>query len=113
MRAQGTQKYSAIAKTTTDYREELPYNFFAGSYCIYLSKGKQLVWVANVQSGLVDILNGVSQGYVPGPVLFIMYIIDLPKSSAFYTALYPDVTYFRRSNKNPDYLQHVVNMEPN
>ena len=64
-----------------------------------------------MQSGLVDISNGVPQGSVLEPLLFIMYINDLPKSSAFYTVLYADDTYLCLSHKNIDNLQHMVNME--
>ena len=66
----------------------------------YLSKRKQFVKLENVQSGLVDISNGVPQGSVLGLLLFIMYINDLPKSSAFYTVLYADDTYLCLSHKN-------------
>jgi len=64
-----------------------------------------------VQSGLVDISNGVHQGSVLGPLLFIMYINDLPKSSAFYTVLYSDDTYPCLSHKSLDNLQRMVNVE--
>ena len=64
-----------------------------------------------VKSGLADISNGVPQGSVLGPLLFIMYINDLPKSSAFYTVLYADDTYLCLSHKNLDDLQHMVNVE--
>jgi len=77
----------------------------------YLSNRKQLIKLENVQSGLVNISNGVPQGSVLGPLLFIMYINDLPKSSAFYTVLYADDTYLCLFHKNFDNLQHMVNVE--
>jgi len=77
----------------------------------YLSNGKQFAELENVQSGLVDISNGVHQGSVLGPLLFIMYINDLPKSSAFYTVLYSDDTYPCLSHKSLENLQRMVNVE--
>jgi len=77
----------------------------------YLSNLKQFVKLENVESGLVDISNGVPQGSVLGPLLLIMYTNDLPKSSAFYTVLYADDTYLCLSHKNLDNLQHMVNVE--
>jgi len=53
----------------------------------------------------------VSQGYLLGLLLFIIYINDLPKSSAFYTVLYADDTYICLSHKNLDNLQDMVNVE--
>jgi len=77
----------------------------------YLSNRKQFVKLENVKSGSVDISNGVPQGSVLGPLLFIMYINDLPNSSAFYTVLHADDTYLCLSYKNLDNLQHLVNVE--
>jgi len=64
-----------------------------------------------VQSGLVDISNGVPQGSVLGPLFFIMYINDLPKSSAFYTVQNANDTYLCLSHKNLDHLQDMVNVQ--
>ena len=74
----------------------------------YLSNRKQFVKLKNVKSGLVDFSNGVPQGSVLGPLLFIMYTNDLPKSSAFYTVLYADDTYLCLSHKNLDHLPEMV-----
>ena len=63
-----------------------------------------------MQSGLVDISNGVPQGSVLGPLLFIMCVNDLPKS-AFYAVLHADDIYLCLSHKNLDNLQHMVNVE--
>ena len=41
-------------------------------FCSYLFNRKQFAKVENVQSGLVEISNGVPQGSVLGPLLFIM-----------------------------------------
>ena len=85
----------------------IPLQFFRS----YLSNRKQFVKLENVQSGLVDISNGVPQGSVLGPLLLIMHINDLPTSSAFYTVLYADDTYLCLSHKNLDNLQHTMNVE--
>jgi len=50
-----------------------------------LSNHKQFVKLENVQSGLVDISNGMPQGSVLEPLLFIMHINGLPEFSAFHT----------------------------
>ena len=44
----------------------------------FLSNCKQCVEVTGVRSKLSDIKHGVPQGSVQGPLLFIIYINDLP-----------------------------------
>ena len=59
-----------------------------------MSNCKQFVKMEIAQSSLVDISNGVCQVSVLGLLLFIMYINDLPKASAFYIVLYANDTLY-------------------
>ena len=52
-------------------------------FCSYLKKRKQFVSMQNNMSSVKEILTGIPQGSVLGPLLFLIYINDLYKSIRF------------------------------
>jgi len=49
----------------------------------YLSNPFQCVKINNTNSDLLPVLSGVPQGSILGPMLFIIYINDIPQTSQF------------------------------
>lgn len=69
----------------------------------YLNGRKQFVEINSVKSNLVDIKHGVPQGSILGPILFLLYINDLPLNlPQARTVLFADDTniIFNDSNKS-------------
>jgi hypothetical protein len=61
----------------------------------YLTHRKQFTYVNGEKSRLRDILFGVPQGSILGPLLFICYVNDMPGATALLSLLYADdTTYF-------------------
>ena len=68
----------------------------------YLFDRKQAVVLDGIKSSMKPVLSGVPQGSILGPILFVLFINDLPEglNDGTYLALYADDTKLWRSIKN-------------
>ena len=77
----------------------------------YLCGRQQYVVINGTKSSLKSIQCGVPQGSVLGPLLFLIYINDLPSSEDFFTILFADDTTFQLSGNNMPSLFEKANTE--
>ena len=78
----------------------------------YLTNRKQLVQFTSACSQPEPIVSGIPQGSILGPLLFIIYINDLPNASNLLkTFIFADDTSLFYSHKDPNQLIHVMNCE--
>ena len=77
----------------------------------YLTDRKQFVQIKKSSSPLLEIKLGVPQGSILGPLLFLLYINDLPLSSTFLTLLFADDTTLLLWHENINILTQLVNTE--
>ncbi len=77
----------------------------------YLLNRKQFVTIENFNSTLLSILIGVPQGSILGPLLFLIYINDLPLHSNLLSYLFADDTALSNSSSNLDELFITANTE--
>ena len=78
----------------------------------YLSNRKQYVYLNGESSSIEDIISGVPQGSVLGPLLFLLYINDLPNiSNTLKFFLFADDTHIFCEADSMEKLEITVNKE--
>ena len=77
----------------------------------YLTDRRQYTMVNGTKSDLNKVKRGVPQGSTLGPLLFLIYVNDLPYISNFTTKLFADDTVLTMTNSCITTLQHDVNKE--
>ena len=75
----------------------------------YLANRYQYTKVGNAKSPNQKINCGFHQGSTPGPLLFILYVNDLPSVYEFSSTLFVDDTYLVLADDNLLRLEHKVN----
>ena len=75
----------------------------------YLSNRKQYVSINGTNSGLLSIECGVPQGSILGPLLFLVYINDLPDATNATTILFADDTNAIYIGKSYTELIKIIN----
>ena len=77
----------------------------------YLSGRSQFLKLDNVKSSLINIEFGVPQGSILGPLLFLIFINDLPQATKLYIKLFADDTVLCAQNEDLLALEDEVNNE--
>ena len=77
----------------------------------YLSEREQFVSINGIASTNENIICGVPQGSVLGPLLFLIFINDLPNATDFLTLLFADDTTFQMSHSDTEILIEKANSE--
>ena len=79
----------------------------------YLSNRSQCTKIGKISSKFQTMKCGVPQGSCLGPLMFLIYVNDLPNATQCQTTLFADDTTLHLSNKNLNDLQHEMNKELN
>ena len=76
----------------------------------YLFNRQQFVFLNGTCSSLLTIKTGVPQGSILGPLLFLIYVNDLPNASCLLTLLFADDTTLMFSHSDIHELISIVNI---
>ena len=68
----------------------------------YLFERKQIIEINGKRSEWQNVSSGIPQGSVLGPLLFLIYINDLPDGIIFTIYMYADDTNLYREIKSPE-----------
>ena len=79
----------------------------------YLSNRKQYTEYQSVVSPLSTVTHGVPQGSILGPLLFLIYINDLPNATSLEVLSFADDTTIYSSGHNHQHLFETLNLELN
>ena len=77
----------------------------------YLDSRSQFVKLGCITSTILPIKFGVPQGSILGPLLFLIFINDLPNATNFFIKLFADDTFLCAQNSNLEALEVEVNQE--
>ena len=80
-------------------------------FCSYLTERKQYMEMYKVKSNLDPLQCGVPQGSILGPILFLLYINDIPNSTSLKVLCFADDTTCRYSSASISNLYNVMNDE--
>jgi len=86
----------------------MQYNYWE---LIYLIDRRQYTKIGKFKYSQQTFDCGVLQGSSLGPLLFILYVNDLPKTSQFPSTLFADDTYLSLADKNSSDLEHKTNSQ--
>ncbi len=77
----------------------------------YLSQRKQATQIGDEVSDFLEIICGVPQGSILGPLLFIIFINDFPDAVKLLVSLFADDTNMQLSGDNIKLLEKTINSE--